>query len=115
VIAELLVWEYCDDLVCLVCLSIREHMSVTMHWSKLHRIFHACYTDAQSSSDGVVICYVGLLSIFTARRYAIAVYATTLCLCVRPFVTSRSSIETDERIEMVFGMGASFDLSYAVL
>ena len=90
-------------------------MSVTMHWSKLHRIFHACYTDAQSSSDGVVICYVGLLSIFTARRYAIAVYATTLCLCVRPFVTSRSSIETDERIEMVFGMGASFDLSYAVL
>jgi len=35
---------------------------------------------------------------------------------VRPSVTSRCSIETTERIELVdFGMGASFRLSYAVL
>jgi len=30
-------------------------------------------------------------------------------------VTSRSSIKTDERIELVFGMGASFHPSYTVL
>jgi len=34
--------------------------------------------------------------------------ALYLCLSV----TSRSSIETDERIELVFGMGASFHLPY---
>jgi len=38
-----------------------------------------------------------------------------LCLCVRLSVTSRCSIETDERIGLVFGVGASFDLSYTVL
>jgi len=51
--------------------------------------------------------------LFTARCYASAVLAMGLCL--RPSVTSRSSIETDERIGLVFGMGASFDLSYTVL
>jgi len=33
---------------------------------------------------------------------------------IRLFVTSRSSIETDGRIELDFGMEASFDLFYAV-
>jgi len=36
-----------------------------------------------------------------------------LCLCLS--VTSRSSIETAERIELVFGMRASFHPSYTVL
>jgi len=31
-----------------------------------------------------------------------------MCLCLS--ATSRSSVETDERIEVVFGMGASFHL-----
>ena len=44
-----------------------------------------------------------------------AVLAMGLCLCVRLSVTSRCSIETDERIGLVFGVGASFDLSYTVL
>jgi len=30
-------------------------------------------------------------------------------------VTSRCSVKTDERIELVFGVGASFHLSYTVL
>ena len=34
-----------------------------------------------------------------------------LCLCV----TSRCSVETDERIGLAFDVGASFDLSYTVL
>jgi len=37
----------------------------------------------------------------------------SVCLCLS--VTSRSSIETDGRIGMVFGIGASIDLFYAVL
>ena len=37
-----------------------------------------------------------------------------VCLSVRLSVTSQSSIETAEQIEMVFGTGASFDLSYTV-
>jgi len=36
-------------------------------------------------------------------------------VCPCPPVTSWSYIETDERIGLVFGMGASFDLSYTVL
>jgi len=38
-----------------------------------------------------------------------------VCLSVCLSVTSQSSINTDERIEVVFGMEASYDLSYAVL
>jgi len=35
----------------------------------------------------------------------------TVCVCV---FKSRSSVETAERIELVFDAGASFDLSYTV-
>ena len=41
--------------------------------------------------------------------------ARVLAMARRLSVTSRSSIETTERIELVFGMGASFHLSYNVL
>jgi len=37
-------------------------------------------------------------------------YASALCLCLS--VTIRCSVETDERIGLVFGTGASFDASY---
>ena len=37
----------------------------------------------------------------------------SVCVCLS--VTSRSSIETDERIGLVLGMGASFHPSYTVL
>ena len=36
-------------------------------------------------------------------------------VCVSLPVTSRSSIETAEQIELVFGTGSSFHLSYTVL
>jgi len=45
----------------------------------------------------------------------VRVLAMALCLSVCLSVTSRSSIETGERIELVFGTGASFDISYTVL
>ena len=35
--------------------------------------------------------------------------------CPSVSVTSRSSVETDELIKMVVGMGTSFDLSHTVL
>ena len=53
--------------------------------------------------------------IFTARCYASAVLAMGLCLSVRLSVTSRSSTKMAERIELVFGMWASFHPSYTVL
>jgi len=37
-----------------------------------------------------------------------------VCVCVSACVTSRRSVETAERIELVFGTGASFDLSETV-
>ena len=43
-------------------------------------------------------------SFFTAQCYASAVLAMGMCLSVRLFVASRCSIETAERIELVFGM-----------
>ena len=54
----------------------------------------------------------------SAQNMTIArVLAMTLCLpaCLCLSVTSRSSIETDERIELVLGLGASFYPSYTVL
>ena len=53
--------------------------------------------------------------VFTARRYASAVFAVAVYLLVWPSVTSRYCIETTGRIELVFGIKASFHLSYTVL
>ena len=39
----------------------------------------------------------------------------SVCLSVSVSVTSRGSVETAERIELVYGMGAPFRLSYTVL
>ena len=59
--------------------------------------------------------------LFTARRYASAVYAVIVCPSVRPSTrlsaTSRYFIETTGRIELVglFGIEASVHLSHTVL
>ena len=51
------------------------------------------------------------VDILPARRCASAgTIAMALCLSVCMYVTSRCSIETVERIELVFGVGAFFDL-----
>ena len=50
--------------------------------------------------------------VFTARCYASAEYAIALCLSVS--VTNRSSTKTAQWIELIFGTGASFHLSYTV-
>ena len=54
-------------------------------------------------------------AIFSARRYASAVYAMAVCLSVSVSVTSRSSTKMAQWIELIFGMEASFHLSYTVL
>ena len=58
-------------------------------------------------------------AVFSARRYASAVYATALCLClclsVYPSVTSQCSTKMAQWIELIFDMEASFHLSYTVL
>ena len=63
------------------------------------------------SSDKEMSANTFVLLIFTARCYASAVPAMGLC----PSVTSRRSIETAERIELVFGTWASFHPSYTML
>jgi len=45
----------------------------------------------------------------------LARYMLSSCVCRRPSVTSRYCIETTGRIELVFGMEASFHLSHPVL
>ena len=61
-----------------------------------------------------IFTYHNRFSSFYPRDAMLArVLATALCLSVS--VTSWCSVETVERIELVFGMGASFDLSYTVL
>jgi len=37
------------------------------------------------------------------------------CVCLSVSVTSQSSVEKAEQIELVFGTGALFDLSYTVV
>ena len=57
--------------------------------------------------------------VFTARRYAGAVFAVVMCPSVCPSVclsvTSRYYIETTGQIELLFSMKASFHLSHTVL
>ena len=59
---------------------------------------------------------LGETSVLPARRYAsggttYSPVSVSLCLSV----TSRSSIETTERIELIFSTTASFHLSYTVI
>jgi len=51
------------------------------------------------------------LSCVIANKPVQIVYSTTLYVPVCPSVTSQSSMEMAEHIELVFGTGASFDLS----
>ena len=53
--------------------------------------------------------------IFTARRYASAVYAVVMCLSVRPSVTSRYCMETTGRTELVLGMEAPLKIPHHTL
>ena len=59
------------------------------------------------------------MCIFTARRYASAVYAVvvrpSVCPSICPSQAGIVSIETTGRIELVFCMWASFRLSHIVL
>jgi len=50
---------------------------------------------------------------FTARRYASVAYAMAMRPCPSVSVTGLSSIETAERIKLVFGTGASTARRYA--
>jgi len=52
---------------------------------------------------------------YRVMLYASAVLAMGLCLSLCLSVTSRCSIETGERIELVFGMWAFFQPSYTML
>jgi len=86
-------------------------------WSHQHLLGHGslmaggpCWNLGGQDENGVPSP-----QIFTARCYASAVVAIGLCLSVRLSVTSRCSIETTERIELFFGMQASFHPSYTVL
>ena len=65
-----------------------------------------------------------LLRDFLNKQYLLALrYAgagtsygpVSVCLSVSVSITSRSSVETDERIELVYSLGASFRLSCTVL
>ena len=63
----------------------------------------------QRDLSSTTSCYLLLLvSFLPARRYGSAVLAVTLCLSAT--VTSRSSIETAERIELVFGTESPFHI-----
>ena len=57
--------------------------------------------------------YTLLIPKFLPRDAMLAPYYPSPCLSVSLSVTSRGSIETTERIELIFGTyGDSFDLSY---
>jgi len=56
--------------------------------------------------------YVSLSSFYEHDAILARVLAMALCLCPRLSVTSRCSLKWDERINMVFGMRASFDKYY---
>jgi len=56
-----------------------------------------------------------VLPVFTARRYASAVYAVVACPSVRPSVTSRHCIETIGRIELVLAWAFLAPIPHCVI
>ena len=68
-------------------------------------------TSSEGLSEYKLISFqVNTFSNFLPRDAMLAV-----CLCLSVSVTSRCSIETNERIGLVFGTGASLDVSYTAL
>ena len=92
--------------------------SSLIHSTVCHLVSHACRRIVSSHGSTPVASVMTVLSvgavlpIFTARCFASAM-SYTMCLCLS--VTSQCSVETAERIELVFGVGPSFRLSYTVL
>ena len=87
-------------------------------WCWVTDVTVAAALDIHSVRENVCTFRCHLINpVFTARCCASAVLAIWACVrvCLCMSVTSRSSIETDERIELGFVMWASFHPSYAVL
>jgi len=66
--------------------------------------------ERQNQPVGRLTGFWDVWPIFTARRAMLCIRGTShgLCPCMSVSVTSRCSIETAERTELVFGMWASF-------
>ena len=79
---------------------------------------HLKYVATLPCNSSLIACFLTLtFHKVVWRRYASAGASydlVSVCLSVCLCVTSQSSGETDERIELFFGTGASFDLSYTV-
>ena len=69
----------------------------------------------QVSSSGGVWGRAPAGNDLTARRYASAVFAVALFVCLCVSVKSRCYAEMAKWIELIFGMDAYFHLSYTVL
>jgi len=79
-----------------------------------HRPGHRCMR--WPNNDSWLLFYTCRQHNYCPRSIAIRFYRAMLCMGLCPSVTSRCSIETAERIELVvFGTSASFHPSYTVL
>ena len=100
-----------------VCLSVRDHISVTTTSSGSSTNFFMHITYSRGSvlpwrrSDKLRISGFYLRDDMLARILAMAM-CPSVCVCLS--ITSRRSIEMDERSNLFSGMGASFDQSYNV-
>ena len=75
-------------------------------------LFNPAFRGCQNPINGLLL----LSSLFTARRYASAVYAIVACLSVRPSVRHKPVLYRNYWINRAcFGTGASFHLSHTVL
>jgi len=89
------------------------------------RSVNAQYVSVWQTCELLYTCYLLTYSHSLTQPRSLHSYCQTLCqhgysyglvsVSVCLTVTSRCSIETDGRIELAFGMEASFDLSYTVL
>ena len=88
----------------------RDRRSTTVPRHQLIQVWRmamrACVVDLDLRQPNWQLSRCGLMKV---RNHFPTIDSNTLS------VTSRSSIETDKRIGLVFVMGASFDLSYTVL
>ena len=72
--------------------SVKPYMDVGLPWLRYYGSQSFCPMHHFTPATLCLICEV---------------YAMARCLCVRPSVTNRSSIQTAGRIELVFGTGAT--------
>ena len=93
--------------------TVSVSLSVTQRVVQIPRAFHVAVVADSAPRPTCAHCFYARDAVL-ARVLAMAL-CLPVCLSVTQKSTNRCSVETDEPIELAFGLEASFDQSYTAL